>query len=173
MPSNTPLVSVCIAAYNVEKYIDETIASVLNQTYSPIELIIVNDGSTDGTAEVLRRYEKEERIRIINSDNKGPCGASNLAFHHSKGDYIKFFDADDILNGGHIEAQMARLQENRLSGRCELPFELLAQGEAQFGITQLLMGARQNLADGQLLELGAQGFRQAAAERMQRHPDHV
>ena len=112
MPSNTPLVSVCIAAYNVEKYIDETIASVLTQTYSPIELIIVNDGSTDGTAEVLRKYEKEERIRIINSDNKGPCGASNLAFHHSKGDYIKFFDADDVLNECHIEAQMAVLQGN-------------------------------------------------------------
>jgi glycosyltransferase involved in cell wall biosynthesis len=112
MPLNTPLVSVCIAAFNVEKYIDETIQSVLNQTYSPVELIIVNDGSTDGTAEVLRKYEKEERIRIINSHNRGPCGASNLAFYHSKGDYIKFFDADDVLNEGHIEAQMARLQGN-------------------------------------------------------------
>jgi glycosyltransferase involved in cell wall biosynthesis len=108
----TPLVSVCIAAYNAERYIDETIQSVLKQTYRPVELIIVNDGSTDGTAEVLRKYQQAEGISIINSDNKGPCSANNLAFRLSKGDYIKFFDADDVLNERHIEAQMARLQEN-------------------------------------------------------------
>jgi glycosyltransferase involved in cell wall biosynthesis len=112
MHANTPLVSVCIAAYNVEKYIDETIQSVLNQTYPHIELIIVNDGSTDGTAATLRKYEGEPMIRIVNSPNRGPCGASNLAFHHSQGEYIKFFDADDILNENHIEAQVNRLLDN-------------------------------------------------------------
>lgn len=112
MNANAPLVSICIAAYNAEKYLDETIQSVLNQTYHPIELIIVNDGSTDGTAAVLRNYSGDPRVRIVDSRNGGPGVAANLAFRHSKGDYIKFFDADDILNEGHIEAQMARLQGN-------------------------------------------------------------
>jgi glycosyltransferase involved in cell wall biosynthesis len=84
----------------------------MSQTYLNIELIIVNDGSTDGTAEVLKKYETFRTIKVVHSPNKGQCAASNLAVKHSGGEFIKFFDADDILNETHIECQVSRLLEN-------------------------------------------------------------
>jgi glycosyltransferase involved in cell wall biosynthesis len=100
-----------MAAYNSEKYIDEAIESVLAQTYQNIELVIVNDGSVDRTAEVLKKYGSHPKIKIIHSANSGQCAASNLAVKHSSGAFIKFFDADDILNDTHIESQVSRLLE--------------------------------------------------------------
>ena len=112
MPDLTlPLVSVCMPAYNSEKYIDEAINSILRQTYPNIELVIVNDGSVDSTAAVLKKYEGIPTIKIIHSENRGQCAASNLAVQHSTGAFIKFFDADDILNETHIESQVSRLLE--------------------------------------------------------------
>src|ERR1700754_3590003 len=113
MPDLTlPLVSVCMPAYNSEKYIDEAINSILRQTYPNIELVIVNDGSVDSTAAVLKKYEGIPTIKIIHSENRGQCAASNLAVQHSTGAFIKFFDADDILNETHIGSQVRRLLEN-------------------------------------------------------------
>jgi len=112
MNPNLPLVSVCMPAYNAVKYIDEAIQSVLNQTYENIELIIVNDGSTDGTEQVLRKYEGIEKIKIIHAENRGQCAAANLAFGNAQGEFIKFFDADDILNETHISTQVRRLLTN-------------------------------------------------------------
>src|ERR1700754_2913400 len=109
LSTSLPMVSICMAAYNSEKYIDEAIDSVLKQTYRNIELIIVNDGSVDNTAEVLKKYENHPQIKIVHSINKGQCAASNLAVKHSSGAFIKFFDADDILNETHIESQVSRL----------------------------------------------------------------
>jgi glycosyltransferase involved in cell wall biosynthesis len=110
--SSLPLVSICIPAYNAAGYIDETINSVLGQTYRNIELVIVNDGSKDATAEVLKKYETSPTIRIIHSVNKGQCASMNLAVKHSGGEFIKFLDADDILNDIHIESMVRRLLDN-------------------------------------------------------------
>jgi glycosyltransferase involved in cell wall biosynthesis len=103
-----PLVSICMPAYNAAKYIDATLESILNQTYRNIEIVIVNDGSTDGTDEILGKYGRLENVRIFHTENRGQCAAANRAYKESTGEYIKFFDADDIMNPEHIAAQVKR-----------------------------------------------------------------
>ncbi|MEJ5992828.1 glycosyltransferase family A protein [Pedobacter sp. Du54] len=103
-----PLVSVCIPVYNAEEYIGASIDCIVNQSYQNIEIIIVNDGSTDNTSAILKGFT-DPRIIIINQTNKGQCAAANAALEASKGSYIKFFDADDILSDNFIENQVLRL----------------------------------------------------------------
>lgn len=105
MEENSPLVSICMPAFNAEKYIGEAIDSVLKQHYQHIELIIVNDGSTDKTSDVIKSFS-DARIQLIETDNKGQCAAANLAFNYTKGSYIKFFDSDDILSPEMISSQV-------------------------------------------------------------------
>jgi glycosyltransferase involved in cell wall biosynthesis len=94
--------------YNAEKYVGEAIESVLNQTYKNIELIVVNDGSTDQSGEILETY-KARGVKVIEQKNRGQCAAANRALSESCGEYVKFFDADDILSPRIIEAQVERL----------------------------------------------------------------
>lgn len=93
-----PLVSVIIPAYNVEKYIGESIASVLGQTFTNWELIIINDGSTDKTQEVVEQFLTDKRIVLVNQQNKGVSAARNKGLSLSHGDYISFLDGDDLWN---------------------------------------------------------------------------
>lgn len=88
--------SIILPAYNVEKYIEQAVNSVINQTYSNWELIIVNDGSTDSTLDILKRY-KAKNIKVITTKNNGVAKARNLALKHATGDYIVFLDGDDFL----------------------------------------------------------------------------
>jgi glycosyltransferase involved in cell wall biosynthesis len=101
------LVSIIIPVYNAEKYLEETLTSIFNQTYKNIELICVNDGSTDDSLTILEKYDSQ--LTIINQKNAGQCVASNKGLELAKGDYIKFFDADDIMNPEHIELQVKKL----------------------------------------------------------------
>lgn len=100
-----PLVSVIIPAYNASKYIDDAVNSILNQTYPNIEIIIVDDGSTDDTYQCLERH-RCQNLKIIRTKNNGQSKACNIGFEHSKGELIKFFDADDVLNAQFIEEQI-------------------------------------------------------------------
>lgn len=105
------LISVIMPCYNAEKYIAEAIQSVLRQTHSNLELIIINDGSTDQSEKVIQSFN-DERIKYVVQKNSGQCVASNTGLSHAKGDYIKFFDADDVMNENHLEAQLQRLSGN-------------------------------------------------------------
>ncbi|RYZ22992.1 MAG: glycosyltransferase family 2 protein [Chitinophagaceae bacterium] len=105
---NHPLVSVCIPAYNAEKYIGQALDSILAQSYPYLEIVVVNDGSEDGTAGILNEYQKKGVV-VVHQDNQGQCAAANIAFHHSRGEYVKFFDADDILSKDFIAGQVMRL----------------------------------------------------------------
>lgn len=90
--------SVIIPCYNIEKYIAKTIDSVVNQLYENIEIILVNDGSTDGTLDILKFFEKEDdRIVVINKANGGVSSARNVGIEKSKGDYLYFLDGDDVI----------------------------------------------------------------------------
>ena len=90
------LASIIIPAYNAERYISEAIESVINQTYTNWELIIVNDGSTDNTEKIAQSYaQKDSRITYITQENKGVSVARNIGYNASKGDYLGFLDADD------------------------------------------------------------------------------
>lgn len=90
------LISVIIPAYNAEKYIKKSIDSVLNQSYSNVEVIVVDDGSTDNTIKVVKNI-KDKRLFLIEKNNEGPSKARNIAIDKSNGKYIMFLDADDYL----------------------------------------------------------------------------
>jgi glycosyltransferase involved in cell wall biosynthesis len=109
---NELLVSVCIPVYNTEKYIGDTIESVLNQTYKNIEVIIVNDGSTDNSLAVLKKY-RQQRVKIFTQTNKGASAARNRGYREATGEYIKFLDGDDLINPEMIEAQVATAVMNK------------------------------------------------------------
>lgn len=91
------LISVIVPAYNAEKTIKKSVNSILNQTYKNIELIVVNDGSSDNTEKVIKEIE-DNRIKLISKKNEGPSIARNVGIREAKGDYITFLDADDYLN---------------------------------------------------------------------------
>jgi glycosyltransferase involved in cell wall biosynthesis len=108
---NNPLVTICVPAYNVEHYLDETIQSILNQTYRNIEVIIVDDGSKDGSLAAAKKYENEH-IKIYSQKNSGASAARNKAYSHSNGELIKFLDGDDLMNPEMIESQVKLALEN-------------------------------------------------------------
>lgn len=108
-----PLVSILIPMLNVEKYIDETLKSLLKQTYLNIEIILVDDGSTDNSLTIAKNFEKEhENITVYTQENCGAQVARNKAFKLSKGDYIQYFDADDVMHKDKISSQIDKLRIN-------------------------------------------------------------
>ena len=119
MNSSKPLVSVIIPLFNQKQYVGEAIDSVLNQTYPNIEIIVVNDGSTDNPSEVLEKYKKD--IIIINQENKGLAAARNTGIKNCSGKYIQFLDADDFLHEDKIKLQLefSEIQDNIVS-YCEI-----------------------------------------------------
>ena len=110
---SSPLVSICIAAYNAQDFIQECLESLLIQSYQNIEIIVVNDGSKDGTYGLLQSYI-DRGITVINQENRGQCAASNLAFNTCNGEFIKFFDADDILHQDYISEMVKMASPNKL-----------------------------------------------------------
>lgn len=107
-----PKVSIIMPAYNASSTIKEAINSVLGQTFSDFELIIVNDGSSDHTEKIILSI-RDDRIKYFNQQNKGQCAANNFGLSQAKGEFIKFFDADDIMNDYHIEAQFLAIKNSK------------------------------------------------------------
>jgi len=100
-----PLVSIIIPAYNSEKYLAEAISSALDQTWPNKELIVIDDGSTDGTLAIARKFESET-VRVFYQENKGASGARNKGLQEAKGQYMQFLDGDDLLSHDKIAIQM-------------------------------------------------------------------
>jgi glycosyltransferase involved in cell wall biosynthesis len=107
---NSSLVSVIIAVYNGERYLAEAIDTVLAQTYQPIEIIVIDDGSTDNSAPVAQQFA--QRIRYFYQPNAGLGAARNAGVEVSQGDYLSFLDADDLWIENKIALQMALFQSN-------------------------------------------------------------
>jgi len=106
-----PLVSILISAYNAENWIGYTLQSAVAQTWSRKEIIVVDDGSTDGTADVARQFASRG-VTLISTENHGLSAGQNHAYGHSHGDYIQFLDADDLLAPDKIERQLGALRES-------------------------------------------------------------
>lgn len=104
-----PTVSVIIPAYNAERYLSAALDSVLNQTLPPHEVIVVDDGSTDGTAEICHRYGN--RIVYIQQENQGQAGARNTAIKAATGAFVALHDADDLCSPERLERQAQALVE--------------------------------------------------------------
>lgn len=110
MNSNT-LVSICIPAYNSEKWIRSTIQSALSQTWKNKEIILVDDGSTDNTYKFAKQFESNI-LKVYNQKNKGACAARNKALSLAHGDFIQWLDSDDLLAPDKIENQILNSDNN-------------------------------------------------------------
>lgn len=111
MSTDSPLFSVVIPAYNAGKFIIFTIESVLRQTVQDFEIVVVNDGSTDDTLEVLQGIS-DPRLRIVTQDNGGECAARNRGIKEACGQYIALLDADDAWRPNHLEIMHNRIQRH-------------------------------------------------------------
>ena len=104
------MISVIVPVYNVEKYLEECLESIKRQTYTDIEVILVNDGSIDRSKEICERYcEKDSRFKLLNQENKGLSGARNRGMLESKGEFISFVDSDDVLKEDMLEQLMKQM----------------------------------------------------------------
>ncbi len=121
-------ISVIIPIYNGEKYITETIQSIISQTYPIFEIIVINDGSTDGSLQIIENISKEfSNVIILNQKNSGPAAARNNGIRNSNGEYIAICDADDIWVSDKIEKQMNVFQNTDA--------KLVYSGMKSFGFT--------------------------------------
>lgn len=110
-------VSVIVPVYNVEKYVGECIESIITQTYTNLEILINNDGSTDGSYEICESYaEKDSRIRLFTQENKGVAVARNAMLEKVTGDYILFVDSDDCISPDHVERLVTLLNDGKADG---------------------------------------------------------
>lgn len=109
-------VSIIVPVYNVEKYIKVCLDSLLSQTLKEIEIIIVNDGSTDTSLEIIQQYKSKfnEKIIVINKQNGGQSSARNMGYKHSKGEYIGFVDADDFVDSSMYYEMYKEVKEHDL-----------------------------------------------------------
>jgi glycosyltransferase involved in cell wall biosynthesis len=103
-----PSISAVVAAYNAEAYVGETLTAILSQTHAPDEVIVVDDGSTDGTADELARFRGD--VRIVTQENRSAAGAYNRGFAEARGDYIARCDADDVWEPDKLERQVQALR---------------------------------------------------------------
>ncbi len=108
-----PLISIIVPVYNVENYIIQCVDSLINQTYDNIEIILVDDGSKDKSAEIITKYfKKDSRIKFFQQSNKGPSAARNYAIQQCKGEYLTFLDSDDWLDTNTCEVLVNKLSED-------------------------------------------------------------
>jgi glycosyltransferase involved in cell wall biosynthesis len=109
--SNCPVASVVVSAHNSAAFIGAAVESALNQTLLDLEVIVVDDGSTDGTMDVLRRYH-DDRLRVVRQENQGPAGASNTGIRLSRGTYIGFLDGDDVWHKTKLSRHVRLLEQH-------------------------------------------------------------
>lgn len=120
------LVSVIVPIYGVEAYIRDTIQSVLDQTYTQFELILVDDESPDSSVAICQEFD-DSRIRIINQKNRGLAGARNTGIRHARGDYLAFLDGDDLWLPTKLEKHVHHLTQNSKVGLSFSPSCLIDQ----------------------------------------------
>ena len=118
-PDKIPKVSVVIPCYNSIRYIAETMETVLDQTYRDFEILVVNDGSTDGTADWVNALsDREPKVRMISQPNRGLPAARNTGIQHALGEYIAVLDSDDLWEPTKLEKQVNSLDHNPEAGLC-------------------------------------------------------
>lgn len=113
MNQQNPLVSVLMPAYNSDKYIAQAIQSILDQTHSNLELCIINDGSTDKTAEVIDQFDDRRIVKVNQSENRGLVETRNALIEMARGQYIAYLDNDDIAFPDRLEKQLAFLEAGK------------------------------------------------------------
>ena len=105
-------ISIIVPIYNIKSYIERCIESLITQTYDDLEILLVNDGSTDGSGEVIKKYEKDSRVIIINKENGGLSDARNAGMKKMTGDYVLFVDGDDFLDYDCVQLLTEEIQDH-------------------------------------------------------------
>ena len=109
------MISIIVPVYNAEKYLNRCISSLLNQTYYNLEIILVNDGSTDNSKKICENAAKNDsRIKLINSVNEGVSLARNKGLKEANGDYISFVDSDDYVEPDYVEKMLLTLKSKKV-----------------------------------------------------------
>jgi len=106
--ANVPTVSVLIPCYNADRFIGETLESIFRQTWPSIQVVVVDDGSTDQSADVIRSFARPN-LTLIKQENRGQTASLNVCLLHASGDFVQYLDADDLLDSEKIERQINRL----------------------------------------------------------------
>ena len=107
-----PLVTIALAVYNAEKYLRETLNCICNQTYRNLDILCINDGSTDSSLAILEEFAAADpRIRIISQPNEGPASARNAAIDNARGKYLQMLDSDDIFKPDMVQSMLTRAEE--------------------------------------------------------------
>jgi len=154
------LISVIVPVYNVEKYLSNCLDSIINQTYRNLEIILVDDGSTDGSVKICDDYaKKDNRIIVIHKENGGASTARNKGLDIAKGDYISFIDSDDYINCYMLEHLLnAIIRDNTDISICKIKFTkslVESCNDNKDGISSVIMvdDVYEKLYNGQGLEM--------------------
>ncbi|KKB48864.1 hypothetical protein HMPREF1535_04093 [Parabacteroides goldsteinii DSM 19448 = WAL 12034] len=114
-PMSNSMVSIIIPVYNTEEFVEEAVRSIMNQTLQDIEIIIINDGSTDNSLSIIRKLANEDdRIQVYSRGNQGPSATRNQGISIAKGKYLYFMDSDDYLEPEALESCFFKCEENAL-----------------------------------------------------------
>ena len=128
------LVSIIVTSYNHAEYLDQRMESLLNQTYARIEIIVIDDCSTDGSLKVLEKYKKYTNIKVIAKEkNSGYADTGNMGVRLSNGEYIMFAECDDFSEPTHVEVLMERMLLNRSAGVCYCRSNMVDANGATYG----------------------------------------
>lgn len=131
------MISVVVPIYNAEKYLRQSIESVLKQSYKEFELVLVNDGSTDKSLDICWMFQKnDKRIKVINQSNQGLSAARNIGIENSDGEYLFFLDADDLIDKFALETMYSLVQK---SGDC-----IVVSNYSKFKGEEICFDKRQN-----------------------------
>ena len=119
-----PTISIIVPVYNAEKYLNQCIQSILNQTFSDLEVILVDDGSKDNSFEICKEFQKiDSRIKVLNQENKGAGAARNVGLAIAKGEYIGFVDSDDWIEPNMYETLYELINKNHADmAICDLTY---------------------------------------------------
>lgn len=122
--STTPTISVIVPVYNAEKYLRRCIDSVLAQTYTDFELLLIDDGSKDKSGEICDEYaQKDTRVRVFHQENGGVSSARNLGLDNAKGEWVTFVDSDDEIEPEHLQAYEMGLDAHLVVGNAVVKVE--------------------------------------------------
>ncbi len=122
------MISIIVPVYNVEPYLRKCLNSIVNQTFRDLEILIVDDGSTDGSGEICDEYRKDKRVKVFHTDNRGLSCARNLGLDNAKGDWIGFVDSDDWIEPDMYEALIDKAVETEADVvECGMFIEFISQ----------------------------------------------
>ncbi len=147
----TEMVSIIIPAYNVENYIRRCLDSILSQSYTNLEIIVIDDGSADSTLSIIEEYSnRDKRIRAIKKENSGVSATRNLGLHTATGKYICFFDSDDFMNVEHISSLVESFNKEENTDCAVNGYSLYSQKERR--ITKHVIGTEGRFTGNELIE---------------------